>query len=449
MLAFLYILLFAGVASSISDWDWDVPIPDNDPFYDPPFAYELSNPGSVLRDRTVSSGIIGVSAVQLLYRTTYTNGSAGATVATIFTGALSFGTRVVAFSEPEDSVNTTCAPSYLFSTGNGSAFYSDIGHGLANGWTVVIADYEGPGSAFTAGRQAGYAVLDAIRAAFNYGPLGVDSDATVGAYGYSGGAIATGWAASLQQTYAPELNVKGWAFGGTPANITAALQNVEGTVWAGLAVAGFAGTMAAYPALAKVFDKIATDRGRDTIANVQSQCENADLSEFSLLNFENDIYQSLGDQLFYDPIVAAVFANGTMGLQGSLTPTAPIYMYHGAIDEVIPYSIALQTAAFWCTHLANIEFVTETGGTGHVGTLDVLGTNATDWLDLRLSGTPPPLGCSFSSWNASGTLVKRDGEAGRGVARFGRGDENIANDMKQRVQEGRSVPSLWSYRQLM
>jgi hypothetical protein len=38
--------------------------------------------------------------------------------------------------------------------------------------------------------------------------------------GYSGGAIATGWAAALQGNYAPELNVKGWSAGGTPANLT-------------------------------------------------------------------------------------------------------------------------------------------------------------------------------------------------------------------------------------
>lgn len=43
------------------------------------------------------------------------------------------------------------------------------------------------------------------------------------------GCQCIGWAASLQHNYAPELNVVGWAFGGTPANLTAALQNLEGT----------------------------------------------------------------------------------------------------------------------------------------------------------------------------------------------------------------------------
>jgi hypothetical protein len=36
--------------------------------------------------------------------------------------------------------------------------------------------------------------------------------------GYSGGAIATGWAAQLQPTYAPELAFVGAVAGGTPAD---------------------------------------------------------------------------------------------------------------------------------------------------------------------------------------------------------------------------------------
>lgn len=187
MLGLLPAFLSVSVALGAS-----VPIPDNDSFYQPPLGFESSVPGTVLSNRTISSGITGASAVQLLYRTTYTNGSAGATVATILRGLLSAGNKVVAYQNPEDSVNTTCAPSYVFSNGSGSSFGSDVTNGLDNGWTLVIPDYEGFGSAFGAGRQSGYAVLDALRAAFNYAPLDVLEDATVGGYGYSGGAIATG-----------------------------------------------------------------------------------------------------------------------------------------------------------------------------------------------------------------------------------------------------------------
>lgn len=40
--------------------------------------------------------------------------------------------------------------------------------------------------------------------------------------------FSTGWAAALHATYAPELNIKGWAFGGTPANVSSTLVQVEG-----------------------------------------------------------------------------------------------------------------------------------------------------------------------------------------------------------------------------
>lgn len=232
-----------------------VSIPDNDPFYKPPTGFETSAPGTVFNNRSVSSGITGVAAVQVLYRTTLVNGTAAATVATILTGPSSTGTKLVSYADPEDAVNTTCADSYLYYTNTTSGSITlgpDTTSILNNGATVVVTDYEGPNSAFSAGRQEGMALLDGIRAALNYAPAGISKDAYVGGYGYSGGAIATGknrtlcpahakltfcdyvgWAASLQPTYAPELTskVKGWAIGGTPANVTSTLQNVEGLSW--------------------------------------------------------------------------------------------------------------------------------------------------------------------------------------------------------------------------
>ena len=43
--------------------------------------------------------------------------------------------------------------------------------------------------------------------------------------GISGGATATGWAAQLQASYAPELHVAGFVIGGTPADMLTALKH--------------------------------------------------------------------------------------------------------------------------------------------------------------------------------------------------------------------------------
>lgn len=53
-------------------------------------------------------------------------------------------------------------------------------------------------------------------------------------WGYSGGSLASGWAAGLQPNYAPELggNLLGAALGGFVTNITATAEATDGTVFA-------------------------------------------------------------------------------------------------------------------------------------------------------------------------------------------------------------------------
>lgn len=123
-------------------------------------------------------------------------------------------------------------------------------------------------------------------------------------------------------------------------------------------------------------------------------------------------------------------------------------MYHGVSDEVIPYASALKTAVAWCANGAAIEFVSETGGTGHVGTFEVLLGNATAWLDLRLSGVDAAEGCSNATDSASGSAERRKRSAagmGMAIERFGEGDGKIIADMRQRKANGLKIPGLWTY----
>lgn len=83
-------------------------------------------------------------------------------------------------------------------------------------------------------------------------------------------------------------------------------------------------------------------------------------------------------------------------------------MYHSKYDEIIPYAAAHQTFTLWCANGASVQFVTEAGGAGHLGTADVLVPSAVAWLDLRLSGTPPQTGCFETSVNTTGSPLRRD-----------------------------------------
>lgn len=89
-------------------------------------------------------------------------------------------------------------------------------------------------------------------------------------------------------------------------------------------------------------------------------------------------------------------------------------MYHGKSDEIIPYAPAHQTFSSWCANGASVQFVTETGGTGHLGTMEVLVPSAVAWLDLRLSGIPPQTGCFETAVNTIGIPLRRE-EGRRGI----------------------------------
>jgi len=287
--------------------------------------------------------------------------------------------------------------------------------------------------------------LDALRAAKSYAPFGISANAVMGGYGYSGGAIASGWAAALHSTYAPELNIKGWAFGGTPANVTSTFLNVDGTFFAGFAAAGLAGLTQAYPAAATRLNSILTATGKAAIAKVLTQCAVADLLDFLSVSFLSTSYQSEGAGLLSDSVLAPIFQAGVLASNKTLTPIAPVYMYHGQADEIIPYASAKTAAANWCSYGAQIIFVTETGGTGHLGTENALAAGAISWLNDRINGVSLAAGCSQVSISTSGLSFKRGEGYSNVLERFGVGDSKVIARMLDQHKRGVTVDSFWSY----
>ena len=117
-------------------------------------------------------------------------------------------TGVISYQVAEDAGAPQCAPSYTLRAGTGlepvnQAELLLIAAAAAQGFAVSVPDYEGPNGNFGAARQPGYAVLDGVRAAENFTRLGLPGSRTpVGIWGYSGGSLASGWAAQVQPAYA-------------------------------------------------------------------------------------------------------------------------------------------------------------------------------------------------------------------------------------------------------
>ena len=180
---------------------------------------------------------------QLLVRSEDSFGNAAAIVTTVIKPFNADPSKVVSYQSWEDAANIECSPSYGMQFGAPLSSVQTqvdmifIVPLLNKGYFVVLPDYEGPKSTFGVGRQSGKATLDSIKAVLKTKDFsGINDDAQVAMWGYSGGTIAAGWAATLQPKYAPELkkNLIGAALGGFVINITATAEATDGTLFAGL-----------------------------------------------------------------------------------------------------------------------------------------------------------------------------------------------------------------------
>lgn len=356
--------------------------PSKDPFYQPPEGFENEPPGTILRTRSVDVAFLKlipdpVLAYQILYRTTDLNGDAIATVTTVFKPVVSMPDRFVSFHTAYDSSATKCDPSYTYQLDaprnnkitSAEMFILQIY--LMRGYVVASPDYEGPDAAFSPGHLEGMGVLDNMRAVSSLNAAGFNTEnPMIVGIGYSGGAIATGWAGSLQPTYAPELNMKGWAHGGTPANLTGTLLNIDGTPNSGyipIALDGFLKRSAYAQELGPIFQRYVTDKGRKVLKFANHHCAVKNLNRYSNMSLFSKDIQTAGKALIYDPVVATILRENVLGVRKDETPTAPVFVYHGIHDQIIPYSNASKMVDDWCSYGADVKFTSFAKG-GHAET---------------------------------------------------------------------------------
>lgn len=377
-------------------------MPANDPFYIPSVGFEDMEPGSILANRTIIAASLGlvplpVEVHQLLFRTTAADGkTAIATVTTVFKPLGAATDKFVSFATAEDSAALQCSPSYsyLFLAEQTDLIMTIesllLQIYISQGYIVASPDYEGPDSAFAAGRLEGMAVLDSMRAVQSFTPLGLSSNPKIFGSGYSGGAIANGWAAALHPTYAKDLNVVGWAIGGTPSNLTGTFTNVDGTIFAGFLPAAIKGlsSPSAYPNLIALIERIATMEGKAAIKFAGEHCAPDDINTSTFAILASPKYFINGDQFLYEPNISQVLQQTLMGLNKNETPKAPILIYHANNDEIIPYANASALVDTYCSHGATVHFTSYCAG-GHF-TTEILGiVQVIQYISDAFSGNIP------------------------------------------------------------
>ena len=386
--------------------------PDNDSFYKAPSGFENQEPGTILKVRETPRKIKSVflpvnmkNSWQLLVRSTDTHGNATAIVTTLMEPYNAHNDKLLSYQTAQDSSNTKCAPSYGLQKALdfGTIIYEfemvAMLLALERGWWVVTPDYEGLQSAFTAGRQSGRATLDSIRGVLNFrNETAMSEDVKISLWGYSGGTIASGWAAALQPSYAKELkgHFLGAAMGGFVTNVTGTAVGVDGTVFAGLIAPAIHGLVNEYPQLQGVVDKQLVPSKKKKYEMAGNMCLPEAILKFAYdFVFEGeDRFVEGGWDLFKDPTVKEVVDNVTLATNPNAEiPDMPLFVYHGAVDTVVPFDQSVRVYDFWCKHgIKSYEFAVDNTA-GHV-TEALEGTGAAiAWLENIFNGTAPVTGC--------------------------------------------------------
>ncbi|MFB1297488.1 lipase family protein [Mycobacterium sp. pW049] len=320
-------------------------IPARDAFYQPPAGYEHARPGTILRSRDVELAFLGLipqkfHATQLLYRTTDLNGAPQATATTVVVPTERTSERpmpIVSYQCAIDAVAGRCFPSYALRRGAraiGAVAQFEfllVAAALAEGWAVSIPDHEGTAGMWGAPYEPGYHVLDGIRAALNHAPLRLSKDAPVGLWGYSGGGLASAWAAEVQESYAPELNVVGAVLGSPVGDLGHAFRRLNGSIYSGLPAMVVAALTHIYPELHRIIDEHATVEGKAMLARIEKMTTAHAMLTLVGKDMAHMVDRPL-EEILLTPEVQHVFDSIKLG---TCAPTMPVLIVQAVHDRII------------------------------------------------------------------------------------------------------------------
>ncbi|MFA7762401.1 lipase family protein [Streptomyces sp. NPDC048723] len=330
----------------------------------------------------------GTKAWKIHYRSTTADGSPNIVSGTVIVPQDGrTGPRpLITYAVGTVGMGDACAPSNNLP--HGTAMEANLIQQLTlRGWAVVVTDYEGLGTpgvhTYTVGPSAGHAVLDAARAAQRLPGAGLSASGPVGIMGYSQGGQASSWAAELQGSYAPELQVKGTATGGVPGDLLRVAEFNNGSYGSGLIFMAAAGQDAAFPELD--LDSYLNPAGKALVAGMKENCVAIDSIAGS--------FKRISDLTTRDPLAQPDWqAALNRSRLGGSAPAAPVYQYHALADELIPYGVGRRLRSDWCARGANVEFDTVWVGE-HVSGVITHSLAAGNWLADRFAGRPTHANC--------------------------------------------------------
>ncbi len=196
---------------------------------------------------------------------------------------------------------------------------------------MSVPDHEGPNGAWGTPYEPGYRILDGLRAAVNSERLGLSESAPIGLWGYSGGGLASAWAAEMQGSYAPELNVVGAVLGSPVADLGHAFRRLNGSFYSGLPAMVVAALSHVYPELGRIIAEHATDTGKAMLLRVENMTTAHAVLRLVGMDMGKLVDRPLNEILDM-PEVKHVFDSIKLG---TAVPTPPVLIVQAVHDKIV------------------------------------------------------------------------------------------------------------------
>ncbi|MBD8505124.1 lipase [Hoyosella sp. G463] len=370
------------------------PPTDPDPFYAAPAELSQAAPGDVLkiRPRPIPPGFTGVETWQIQFRSTDSAGAPIAATTTLFLphNRIDNG-PLLSFQHIINALGLQCTPSRALYTNDPLDVIREapaLNAAFQQGWSVAVPDHLGPKSAYGAARLGGTIALDGIRAVQRATQFQL-AESPVTMAGYSGGGMATAFAAALAPSYAPELDIIGAAAGGVPMDLRD-LANALGDdphPAFGLAFAAALGLEREYPERFPVSTQL-TASGRALQHQLNDGCTN-DILGVGINRGIRDI--AVDPDLVDSPEAIAVIEENSVSSYPGV-PTAPMFIWHSSTDLLVPIDAVDRTVARYCAAGATVALHRVNSPDHLTAALEGLPA-AVEYLRARYRGEPAPSTC--------------------------------------------------------
>lgn len=253
-------------------------------------------------------------------------------------------------------------------------------------------------AAFGAPREPGYRVLDGIRATMGFGGLELSEQTPVVLWGYSGGGMASSWAAELAPTYSPELNIVGAALGSPVGDFRMAITRLNGGWFAGLALMVITGLVPPYPALGAVIAEQVSPEGLRHLDRAAKMSPLTIILRFARHRVDDYLLHDSLTTLLARPAMQDMLDDARLGMHA---PRCPLLVVQSTHDQIIHVDDVDGQVERYLRGGARVTYLRDRLSE-HESLMPLSAPLVLDWLTARIAGTPVAESDTKTVWTVVG-----------------------------------------------